>query len=75
MLHYGNMCWGIFSYLFSKLFIQYFSSSWCNYLCKALIMNRSMVEAGSKHVISAMQGNGIITYIQHRKIYVQKVTS
>ena len=34
-----------------------------------------MGEAGSKHVISAIQGDGTITHIQHSKIYVQKVTS
>ena len=33
-----------------------------------------MDEAGSQHVISAMQGDGIITYIQNSKMYIQKVT-
>ena len=34
-----------------------------------------MGEAGSKLLISATQGDGMITYIQHSKIYVQEVTS
>ena len=32
-----------------------------------------MGEAGSKHVISTTQGDGMVNYIQHSKIYVQKV--
>ena len=34
-----------------------------------------MGEAGGKHVISAMQGDSMITYIQHSKMCVQKVTT
>ena len=34
-----------------------------------------MIEAGSKSVISVMQGDSTITYIQHSKICVQEVTS
>ena len=36
-------------------------------------MYRIMGEAVSKCVISIMQGDGTITYIQHSKIYVQEV--
>ena len=32
-------------------------------------------EAGSKCVISTMQGDSMLTYIQHRKMCVQKVTT
>ena len=32
-------------------------------------------EAGGKHVISTMQGDSTIIYIQHSKMYVQKVTT
>ena len=38
-------------------------------------MYRIMSEAGGKHVISAMQGDSTITYIQHSKMCVQEVTS
>ena len=38
-------------------------------------MYRITCEAGGKHVISAMQDDSIITYVQHSKIYVQEVTS
>ena len=75
MLHYINVHWGIFLYLFPKLFVQYFSSGWRNYLCKALIMHRVKGEASNKHAISVMQGDGMITYVQHSKMCVQKVTS
>ena len=34
-----------------------------------------MGEAGNKHVINAMQGDGTSTYIQHTKMCIQKVTS
>ena len=34
-----------------------------------------MSEAGSKPVISIMQGDSMITYIQHGKMCLQKVTS
>ena len=34
-----------------------------------------MGEAGSKHVISAMQGYSMIAYNQHSKMCVQKVAS
>ena len=34
-----------------------------------------MGEAGSKHVISAMQGDGTITYMQHSKMCIWKVIS
>ena len=35
-------------------------------------MYRITGEADGKHVISAMQGDGTITYIQHSKMCVQK---
>ena len=38
-------------------------------------MYRIMSEAGSKHVISTMQGNSMVTYIQHSKMCIQEVTS
>ena len=38
-------------------------------------MYRIMGKAGCKHVISVMQGDGMTTYIQHSKIYVEKITS
>ena len=38
-------------------------------------MYRIMGEAGSKCIISAMQANGMITYVQHSNIFVQEVTS
>ena len=38
-------------------------------------MYRIISEAGGKHVISAMQGDSVITYIQHSKTYIQKFTS
>ena len=50
------------------MLLQYFSNSQCNYFCKVLIMYWIMGEAGCKHVKSAMQGDGTITYIQHSKI-------
>ena len=34
-----------------------------------------MGEAGGKHVISAMQGDSMITYIQHSKMCIQEVTT
>ena len=34
-----------------------------------------MGETGGKHVISAMQGDSMITYIQYSKICLQRVTS
>ena len=34
-----------------------------------------MGEAGGKHVISIMQGDSMITYIQHSKMCVQKVAT
>ena len=34
-----------------------------------------MGEAGNKHLISAMQGKGSITYVQYSKMYIQKDTS
>ena len=38
-------------------------------------MYRIMGEAGGKCVISTMQGNSMITYIQHSKVCVQEVTT
>ena len=38
-------------------------------------MYQIMVDAGSKLVISAMQGDGTIAYVQHSKMFVQKVSS
>ena len=46
-----------------------------NYPYKALSMYRIMGEAGIKHIISAMQGYGIITYIQYNRICVQEAIS
>ena len=46
-----------------------------NYFCKVLIIYRIMGETGSKHVISAMQADGMSIYVQHSKMYIQKVTS
>ena len=34
-----------------------------------------MSEAGSKHVISAMQGDSTINYIQYSKMCIQEVTT
>ena len=34
-----------------------------------------MGETGCKHVVSAIQGDGMIIYIQYRKICIQEVTS
>ena len=34
-----------------------------------------MGEAGGKHVISAMQVDSMITYIQHSKLCIQEVTT
>ena len=34
-----------------------------------------MGEAGSKHVLSAMQGDGTITYVRQSKICVQEISS
>ena len=64
-----------FSLFFLELFIQNFSSSQHNYFCKVSIMYRIIVKVGGKHIISAMQDGCTITYIQHRKIYVQEVTT
>ena len=75
MLHYGNVCWYTFLYIFVEVFIWYFSNSWHNYFHKVLIMYRVMGEAGGKHVISAMQGNGAITNIQQSKMYVREVNT
>ena len=55
--------------------VQYFNSSQHIYLHKALIMYKIMGDAGSKHVISAIQGDDMITYIQHSKMCVQEITS
>ena len=38
-------------------------------------MYKTTGEAGSKCIISAMQGDGMITYVQHSKMCVQEVTS
>ena len=38
-------------------------------------MYRIMGEAGGKYVISTMQGDSTITYIQHGKMYIQEVTT
>ena len=38
-------------------------------------MYRIMGEAGNKWVISAMQGDGMIIYVQHSKMYIQEVNS
>ena len=38
-------------------------------------MYRITGEASSKRVISAMQGDGNTTYVQHRKMYIQDITS
>ena len=75
MLHYSNIGWCVFLYLLPKMFVLYFNSSWCKYLCEALIIYRITGEIGSKHVISAMQGDGMMTYIQHSKMCVQKIAS
>ena len=40
-----------------------------------LIIYRFMGEAGSEHVASTMQGDSMISYIQHNKMYIQKITS
>ena len=74
MLHYSNIYWGVFSYLLSKLFIQYFSSGQHYYICKALVICKIMGKDGSEHAISTMQGDCIITYVQNNRIYIQKAT-
>ena len=74
MLHYGNIHWCIVLHI-PKLFPQYFSGGWHNYFCYMLIMHKITGEAGSKHVISTMQGDGVIIYVQHRKMCGQEVTS
>ena len=38
-----------------------------------LVMYRIIGEADSKYVISAMQGDSMITYVQHSKICIQEV--
>ena len=38
-------------------------------------MYRIMGEAGGKHVISAMQGDSTVAYVQHSKMCVQEITS
>ena len=38
-------------------------------------MYRIIGKAGSKQVISIMQGDIMITYIQHSQMYIQEVTS
>ena len=75
MLHYGNICQCIFLYFLTALFIQYFGSSWRNDFHEVLIINRIIGKAGGKHIISTMQGNSTITYIQHSKMCVQKNTT
>ena len=74
MLHYNNKCLGILLYLFPELLVQYFSSSCCNYLCKALVMYRIIDKAGSEHIVSTMQGNSVITYVLHSKMCIQKLS-
>ena len=58
-----------------ELLIPYFSNSWYNYVHWALIIYRIIAEASSKHVISAIQGDTMITYIQLSKMCVQEVTT
>ena len=70
MLQNSYIHWDIFLYLFLELFVQNFGSGQHNYLCKVLIIYRIMGKAGYKHVISEMQGDGMITYIQHSKMCV-----
>ena len=38
-------------------------------------MYKNISEVGGKHVISAMQGDSIITYIQDSKMCIQEVTT
>ena len=59
---------------FLNCFVQYLSGGQNNYLCKALVMYRIMGDAGSKHVVSATQGNGMIIYIEYSKMYISEVT-
>ena len=40
-----------------------------------LFTYRIIGEAGGKHVISKMQGDSVVTYVQHSKMCVQEVTS
>ena len=75
MLHYSNVYQCVFPYFLMELFVQNFGSGWHNNFHEALIINRIMGEAGSKHVISATQGDGTITYIHYSKMCVQEVTT
>ena len=58
-----------------ELLILDFSSIQHNNFQKLLIISKIMGEAGGKYVISAMQDDSTITYFQHSKVYIQKVTT
>ena len=75
MLHYGNVCRCIFLYFLTELFIQDFANGRHNNFHNTLIINRIMGEAGGKHVLSTMQDDSMITYIQQSKMCVQKNTT